>query len=121
MPALCGLMGGHDHKGVPSSDATFMVTMLMGVFRRRMTRVVGVVLIPMLTPCRKLAMRLFCGGKKGVDHGKIDTVRGCRSVFSPTTLAFLNSCYHIKLSLLCLGTVLTLLLWQGIVNRESLT
>jgi hypothetical protein len=78
MPALQGLIGGHDHKGVPSSDATLMGMMLMGVFRWRMMRVVGVVLIPTLTACRKLAMRLFCGEKKGDDYGKIDTVRGCQ-------------------------------------------
>ncbi len=77
-PALRGLTGGHDHKGMPSLDVILMGTMLMGVFHRRMTRVVGVVLIPMLTACRKLAMCLFCGGKKGVDHGEIDMVWGCR-------------------------------------------
>jgi hypothetical protein len=76
--ALRGLTGGHDHEGVPSLDAALMGTMSVGVFYRRMTRVVGVVLIPTLTACRKLAMRLFCGGKKGVDHGKFDTVRGCQ-------------------------------------------
>ena len=47
------------------------------VFCQRTKRVVGVVLIPTLTACRKLAMHLFCDGKKGVDHGKNDMVRGC--------------------------------------------
>ncbi len=42
------------------------------VFRRRTKRVVGVVLIPTLTACRKLAMHLFCGGKKGIDN--VETV-----------------------------------------------
>jgi hypothetical protein len=79
MPPLRGLTGGHGNKYVPLLDAALSGTMSMGlVFRLRMTRVVGVVLIPMLTACRKLAMCLFCGGKKGVDHGKIDTVRGCQ-------------------------------------------
>ncbi len=75
-PALRGLMGGHDHKGMLPLDTALMGTMSMGVLRRMMTRVVGVVLIPTLSTCRKIAMRLFCGGKKGVDHGKIDMVRG---------------------------------------------
>ena len=43
----------------------------MVVFHLRMVRGMGVVLIPMLTASRKLVMALFCGGKKGVDHGKI--------------------------------------------------
>jgi hypothetical protein len=25
-----------------------------------------------------MAMRLFCGGKKGFDHGRITAVSGCR-------------------------------------------
>ena len=53
-----------------------------GVFRLRMVRSVGVVLIPTLTLSwsvrRKLAMALFCGGKKGVDHGEVVMIRGCR-------------------------------------------
>jgi hypothetical protein len=40
--------------------------------------VVELVLISTLTACRKLAMRLFCGGKKAVNHGKIDMIRGCQ-------------------------------------------
>jgi hypothetical protein len=109
MPALHRLMGGHDHEGVLSSDAALMGTMLIGVFCWRMLRVMGVVLIPTLTACRKLAMHLFCGGKKGGNHGKIDTVRGCWFCLFANALAFSSSCYFIKLSLLCLGTVLTLL------------
>ena len=53
-----------------------------GVFRLMMVRSVGVVLIPTLTLSwsvrRKLAMALFCGGKKGVDHGEVVMIRGCR-------------------------------------------
>jgi hypothetical protein len=79
MPALRGLTGGHGHEYVPLLNAASAGTMLIGVvFHQRMTRAVGVLLIPMLTACRKLAMGFSCGGKKGVDHGKIDTVRGCR-------------------------------------------
>jgi hypothetical protein len=63
---------------VPLLDAALMGRILMGMFHWRMMRVVGVVLFPTLTACRKLAMLLFCGGKKGGDRGKIDTVRGCR-------------------------------------------
>jgi hypothetical protein len=43
----------------------------MVVFHLRMVRGMGVVLIPTLTASGKLAMALFCGGKKGVDHGEI--------------------------------------------------
>jgi hypothetical protein len=76
-PALHGLTGGHGHKCVSLSEATLLGMVPMGVFHWRVTRVVGVVLIPMLTACRKLAMHLFCGGKKGVEHDKIGMVRGC--------------------------------------------
>ncbi len=117
MPALRRLTGGHDHEGMPSFDATLMGTMLMGVFRRRMTRVVGLVLIPTLTACRKLAMCFFCGGKKGVDHGKIDMVRACRFCLFANGIGILSSHYLIKLGLSCLGTVLTLLCWQSITNQ----
>ncbi len=48
------------------------------VFRPRETRDGGVVLIPMLTICRKTAMRLFCGRKKGFDHDGSAMVRGGR-------------------------------------------
>jgi hypothetical protein len=47
------------------------------VFCQRTKRVVGVVLIPTMTACKKLAMCLFCGGKKGVNHVKIVMVCGC--------------------------------------------
>jgi len=48
------------------------------VFHLRMVRSVGVVLIPTLAARRKLAMRLFCGGKKGIAHGEIVMIWGCR-------------------------------------------
>jgi hypothetical protein len=71
-------MGGHSHDCIPLLEAAASGTPPMGVFRRRMTRAVGGVLIPMLIACRKLAMHHFGGGKKGVDHGRIAIVRGCR-------------------------------------------
>jgi hypothetical protein len=77
MLALRGLTGGHGHKCVPLLEAALSGTVSMGVFHRRVTRVVDVVLIPMLTACRKLAMRLLWW-KKGVNHDKIGMVRGCR-------------------------------------------
>ena len=64
-----GLTGGHCHRYMQSSQASLSVSMV--VFHLRMVRGMGVVLIPMLTASRKLVMALFCGGKKGVDHGKI--------------------------------------------------
>ncbi len=70
-------MGGQGQEYVPSLEVTTIGAMMMIDFRRRMTRGVGVILVPTLTTCRKLAMRLFSGGKKGVDHGKIVVVRGC--------------------------------------------
>jgi hypothetical protein len=78
MPALLGLTGRHGHECVPLSEAASFGMVLMGVFRRRVTRVVGVVLIPTLTAGRKLPMSIFCGGKKGVDHDVIGMVQGCR-------------------------------------------
>jgi len=51
----------------------------MVVFHLRMARGVGVTqLIPTLTSRRQLPTALFCGEKKGIDHGKIVMVRGCR-------------------------------------------
>jgi hypothetical protein len=50
----------------------------MVVFHLRMVRGVGAELIPMLTSCRKLPTTFFCGEKKGIDHGEIVMVRGCR-------------------------------------------
>jgi hypothetical protein len=109
IPAPCGLTGGRGHECMLLSDAASAGTMSMGVvFHWRMTRVVGVVLIPTLTVCIKLAMRLYCGGNK------IYTVRGSSLVFLLSALAFLSSCHLIQLSLLCLGTVLTLLHWRSV-------
>jgi hypothetical protein len=80
-PVLHGLAGGHGHERsrplLGSATMAVVVGVMMGGFRRRVMRVVGGVLIPMLTICRKRAMRLFCGGKKGIDHGEIDMVRRC--------------------------------------------
>ena len=74
-----GLTSGHDQVRRTSLGKAVMGRVTMdGVFRRRVIRVGGVVLIPLLTACRKLAMCLFCGGKKGVDHDEIDMGRGCR-------------------------------------------
>jgi hypothetical protein len=117
MPALHGLTGGHGHEYMPLSEAASSATMLMGVFRQRTTRVVGVVLIPTLTPCRKLAMHLFLVGKKGSTMAKLAWYGGADLVFLPTALAVWSSCYLIKLSLLYLGTVLTLLRWRSVANQ----
>jgi hypothetical protein len=117
MPALCGLTGGHCHECMLLLEAVSSGTMLMGVFRQRMTRVVGVVIIPTLTACRKLAMRLFFGGKKGSTMAKLAWYGGASLVFSPPTSAVLSSCYLIKLSLLYLWTVLTLLHWRSVANQ----
>ncbi len=78
MPVLLGLTGGHGHKCVPLLEAALFGMVAIGVFCWRVTRVVGVVLILTLTAGRKLAMHLFCGGKKGVNHDVIGIVRGCR-------------------------------------------
>jgi hypothetical protein len=80
-PVLHGLAGGHGpERSRPSSGSTVMA-MVLGVMMRgfcwKVMRVVGGVLIPMLAVCRKRAMRLFCGGKKGINHGKINMVWGC--------------------------------------------
>jgi hypothetical protein len=77
-PALLGLAGRHGHKCVLLLEAILFGMVSMGVFRQRVTRVVGVVPIPTLTTGRKLAMHLFCGGKKGVDHDVIGMGWGCR-------------------------------------------
>jgi hypothetical protein len=78
MPVLQGLVGGHGQEcRPPSNDAAMVVGVSMRVFRWRVMRLVGIVLIPTLTACRKIAMCLSCGGKKGIDHGKIDMVWGC--------------------------------------------
>jgi len=50
----------------------------MVVFHLRMTRGMRTELIPTLTSRRKLATTFFCGEKKGIDHGKIAMIRGCR-------------------------------------------
>jgi hypothetical protein len=47
-------------------------------FRLRGNKDGGGVLIPTLTVCRKMAMRLFCGEKKRFDHGRITAASGCR-------------------------------------------
>jgi hypothetical protein len=90
------------------------------VFCRRTKRVVGAVLIPTLTACRKLAMCNFCGGKK-INHVKIVMVWGCRFCLFLRAPVVLSSCYLIKSSLLYLGTVLTLLHGQSATNRLSRT
>jgi hypothetical protein len=117
MPALCGLTGGHDHGCMLLSEAASFGMVPIGVLSQRVTRVVGVVLIPKLIACRKLVMRLFCGGKNESTTTKSAWYGGAGFVFLPTALAVLNSCYLIKLSSLCLGTVLTLLRWRSIANR----
>jgi hypothetical protein len=80
MPVLHRLAGGHGHeRSRPSLGSAVMavvVGVMMGGFRWKVMRVFGGVLIPMLAVCRKRAMRLFCGGQKGIDHGKIDMVWG---------------------------------------------
>ncbi len=78
LPALHGLTGGHGQEYLPLSDTALAGKMLMGaVFSRRMKRIVGVVLIPTLTTCRKLAMHLFCGGKKeGLTMLKLTRYKG---------------------------------------------
>jgi hypothetical protein len=82
MPTLHGLTGGHVHECITMLGSGSIGAAAIGVCRRRMVRMdVGVVLIPMLTACRKLAMRLFCGGKKEVDHSETDMVQGCQFVF----------------------------------------
>ena len=53
-------------------------TLSVKVFHLRMARGVGAELIPTLTSRRKLPTALFCGEKKGIDHGEIVMVRGCR-------------------------------------------
>jgi len=51
----------------------------MVVFHLRMARGVGVAqLIPTLTSRRKLPTTLVFGEKKGIDHGEIVMIRGCR-------------------------------------------
>ena len=66
-PALHGLTAGHAHEGMPSPQIPLFLDLLPeGVFRPRGTRDGGVVLIPTLIVHRKTAMRLFCGGKKGL-------------------------------------------------------
>jgi hypothetical protein len=50
---------------------------LVVLFRPRGNKDGVRLLIPTLIVCRKLAMRLFCGGKKGYGHGKITAVCGC--------------------------------------------
>ena len=71
---LHGLVGGQGHKSVILSEVLTIVVVMMIGFRWREIRGVGVaIVVPMLTVCRKLAMRLFCGGKKwstmGYHHG----------------------------------------------------
>jgi hypothetical protein len=53
-------------------------TLLVKVFHLRMVNGVGAELIPTLTSRRKLPTAFFCCGKKGIDHGEIVMVRGCR-------------------------------------------
>jgi len=52
--------------------------MSMVVFHLRMVRGMGTELIPTLTSHGKLPTTLFCGERKGMDHGKIAMIRGCR-------------------------------------------
>ncbi len=52
--------------------------MSMMVFHLRVTRGVGAELIPTLNSRRKLPTTLFVVGKKGIDHGEIAMIRGCR-------------------------------------------
>ncbi len=66
----------------------------MVVFHLRMARGVGVAhLIPTLTSRRKRPTALFCGEKKGIEHGEIVMVRGAGLSFPPTALAVLSSGY----------------------------
>jgi len=74
-PALCGLTAGKYRDGVGPASAIAFDTLLVVPFRPRGNRDGGRLLIP---TCKKLAMRLFCGGKKGFDHGRITAVCGCR-------------------------------------------
>jgi hypothetical protein len=50
----------------------------MMMFHLRTARGVGAELIPTLTSRRKLPTTLFCGEKKGIDHGEIAMIQGCR-------------------------------------------
>jgi hypothetical protein len=72
MPTLRGLMGGHVPECTPMSGTGSISSAAMGVCCWRMVRVVvGVVLIPTLTACRKLAMGFFVVGKKGSTMAKL--------------------------------------------------
>jgi hypothetical protein len=53
-------------------------TLSVKVFHLRMANGVGAGLIPTLTSRRKLPTALFCCGKKGIHHGEIVMVWGCR-------------------------------------------
>ena len=64
---------------MPSSGNASSVDVLSEGFRPpRGTRDGWSVLVPTLTVRKKSAMNLFCGGKKGIDHGDSAMVPGCR-------------------------------------------
>ena len=64
---------------MPSSGSASSVDVLPEGFRPpRGTRGGGFVLVPMLTVRKKLAMRLFCGGKKGINHDDSAMVWRCQ-------------------------------------------
>ena len=78
-PVLRGLTIGHSQEGMPSSGNASSVDVLSEGFRPpRGTRDGWSVLVPTLTVRKKSAMNLFCGGKKGIDHGDSAMVPGCR-------------------------------------------
>jgi hypothetical protein len=61
-----------------SGIASLLDVLQEGVFCPRETRDGGVVLVPSVIVCRKTAMRLFCGGKKGFNHDGAAMVWGCQ-------------------------------------------
>ena len=120
-PASWGLTGGHCHECIQPSRASMSGTLSVKVFHLRMARGVGAELIPTLTSRRKLPTALFCCGKKGSTMAKSSWYGGAGLSFAPTASAVLSSCYLMKSSWSCLGTVLTLLRGRSVVNQKSLT
>ncbi len=93
-----GLAAGHTQEGKPLlGDGSGAASLLGGFCRLRRTTDGGDVLVPMLIVCRKTAMRLFCGGKKGRDHDDSVMAWGAKNGTTLTMAVGSSSCYLIKL------------------------